>query len=549
MSMRTRLVSLLLGAVAVAGILVSTSSGGLADPEKPTLSTDLTPWTQETTATFQFSGAAADGFRCRLDSGGPGGAPCTSPVTYSSLEEGAHSFQVRAVDATEEESPPETFSWTIDLTAPSVPGDVVAEATSPVGAIVVFAGDDNLDPSPVLDCTHAPGSTFPLGVTDVACTATDAAGNVSPTGSFTVTVEDSTPPIVAPHPDVIRSQQSPQGAVVDYALPVAEDAADPSPDVACDPGPGSLFPIGETEVSCTATDAADLTSDAITFKVIVQQGAIPAKPTIVASVPKLTTRSAATFELGLQSGVSAECKLDGPSGPGSFAPCAGATQGYSGLGDGAHLFTVQVTNGIGNVNQASYAWVVDRTRPLAVVRFSARAGYRIVSLSWTKPIDVDYDHVRVWRKRAGASSWKRLADRVAGHSLADRTVSNHVLYLYRIISFDRAGNASTARLASGWPTPILRPAYDAVVHTPPLVDWRSVRNATYYNMQVWRNGRKILSVWPGDSRYRLRSSWTFQGRRHMLSGGRVTVYLWPGFGSKAAARYGPLYGRTRFTLG
>jgi hypothetical protein len=310
-----------------------------------------------------------------------------------------------------------------------------------------------------------------------------------------------------------------------------------------------VFPIGETEVSCTATDAADLTSEAITFNVIVQQGAIPAKPTIVASVPKLTTRSAVTFELGLQSGVSAECKLDGPSGPGSFTPCAGPTQRYTGLGDGAHLFTVQVTNGIGNVNQASYAWVVDRTRPLAVVRFSARAGYRIVRLSWTKPIDVDYDHVRIWRKRAGATSWRRLADRVTADSLADRTVSNHVLYLYRIISFDHAGNASTARLTSGWPTPILRPAYDAVVHTPPLVDWRSVRNATYYNMQVWRNGRKILSVWPGASSYRLRSSWTFQGRRHMLSGGRVTVYLWPGFGSKAAARYGPLYGRTRFTLG
>jgi hypothetical protein len=102
---------------------------------------------------------------------------------------------------------------------------------------------------------------------------------------------------------------------------------------------------------------------------------------------------------------------------------------------------------------------------------------------------------------------------------------------------------------SAWPTPILSPRYDAIVHEPPVVDWVPVKNATYYNMQVWRDGRKLLSVWPLGSRYRLRSSWTFQGRRHMLSGGRVTVYVWAGFGPKAAAHYGPLYGQTRFTVG
>ena len=68
-------------------------------------------------------------------------------------------------------------------------------------------------------------------------------------------------------------------------------------------------------------------------------------------------------------------------------------------------------------------------------------------------------------------------------------------------------------------------------------------------MQVWQEGRKILSAWPARSQYRLRSSWTFQGRRHALSQGRVAVYVWPGYGSKAAVRYGPLYGRTVFTIG
>ena len=128
-------------------------------------------------------------------------------------------------------------------------------------------------------------------------------------------------------------------------------------------------------------------------------------------------------------------------------------------------------------------------------------------------------------------------------------MTNHVLYRYRIRSLDRAGNLSSPVEVEAWPSPIVSPRYHAVVHTPPLVDWRSAPRATYYNMQVWRNGRKILSTWPAHSQYRLQSTWTFQGRRHVLSEGPVAVYVWPGYGSKAAARYGPLYGRTVFTIG
>ena len=86
-----------------------------------------------------------------------------------------------------------------------------------------------------------------------------------------------------------------------------------------------------------------------------------------------------------------------------------------------------------------------------------------------------------------------------------------MLYRYRIASLDLAGNVSALGEVTAWPSPFLAPGYREVVHAAPLVDWRSVRQATYYNMQLWRNGRKILSVWPARSQYRLRSSWTFHG--------------------------------------
>jgi hypothetical protein len=79
----------------------------------------------------------------------------------------------------------------LDMTAPviTVPASVTADATDPAGAIVNYAASaaDNSGLTPAFDCAPASGSTFPIGVTPVSCTATDLAGNAS-AASFSVTV-------------------------------------------------------------------------------------------------------------------------------------------------------------------------------------------------------------------------------------------------------------------------------------------------------------------------------------------------------------------------
>ena len=57
------------------------------------------------------------------------------------------------------------------------------------------------------------------------------------------------------------------GTVVSFDV-AATDNADPNPQVTCAPASGSTFPIGETAVTCTATDSNGNTASA-TFKVIV----------------------------------------------------------------------------------------------------------------------------------------------------------------------------------------------------------------------------------------------------------------------------------------
>jgi Tol biopolymer transport system component len=66
---------------------------------------------------------------------------------------------------------------------------------------------------------------------------------------------DSTPPAVSLPGDLSVPATSPAGAEVQYTV-TAEDDTDPEPAIACEPPSGSTFPIGDTTVDCTATDAA-----------------------------------------------------------------------------------------------------------------------------------------------------------------------------------------------------------------------------------------------------------------------------------------------------
>ena len=84
---------------------------------------------------------------------------------------------------------------------------------------------------------------------------------------------------------------------------------------------------------------------------------------------------------------------------------------------------------------------------------------------------------------------------------------------------------------------------------PPLLRWTPVRGARYYNLQLWRRGRKILSVWPARPRYQLKGRWKFGGGSWRLEPGRYRWFVWPGFGPRSKADYGRRLGPGRFRVG
>jgi uncharacterized protein len=98
----------------------------LTDAIAPDTTIDSNPSnpSNSSSASFTFSGTDAGGsgvasFECKLDGGSFGS--CTSPQNYSSLADGSHTFEVRAIDGAGNIDPtPASFTWTIDTVAPTI---------------------------------------------------------------------------------------------------------------------------------------------------------------------------------------------------------------------------------------------------------------------------------------------------------------------------------------------------------------------------------------------------------------------------------------------
>ena len=138
--------------------------------------------------------------------------------------------------------------------------------------------------------------------------------------------------------------------------------------------------------------------------------------------------------------------------------------------------------------------------------------------------------------------------RGAASAFVDRRVRNQAAYEYRVTAVDRAGNvaAQTARASPG--RRLLAPLNGARLKGPPVARWAEIPRATYYNVQLYRGNRKILSLWPRKPQLKLRGSWTFEGARYRLASGAYQLFVWPGFGSFAQQRFGRIVGKGRFVV-
>jgi hypothetical protein len=201
----------------------------------------------------------------------------------------------------------------------------------------------------------------------------------------------------------------------------------------------------------------------------------------------------------------------------------------------------------------------DTTPPGEVRNVRVKAGDETATISWANPSDADFQGVSVRRISSGKSIQNLAVYEGVGTTITQRGLKNGSLYRYRIKTRDRAGNTSTGIVVTAVPkSALLGPAEGAIVTAPPLLRWAPFPRASYYNAQLYliRGGgqakalraTKVLSVWPNETRYKLRKTWRFGGKRYRLVPGRYRWYVWPGLGKVSANRYGPMLGESTFTV-
>jgi len=485
-------------------------------------------------------------------------------MTYEQLAEGSHTFRVRAVDPAGNESSVTSYSWTIDLTPPPAPTITSAPpaVTDSTSATFAFVDGDasasfrcRLDAAAFSDCTSPiTYNGLAEGTHTFRVEAVDPAGNESPVIAYTWTI-DLTNPVVT-----IDPASEPHDPTNQTSASFVFTSNKPNSTFECRLDGAAFSPCSSPETyvgladarhsfGVRATDELGHVGLPSTYDWTVDT--TPPVTTITSNPPPVTDSPSATFEFSSSEPTSSfACSLDG----GPFAACS-SPQIYVGLADGSHVFRIQATDLAGNTEAppASYSWQVatapppDTIPPGPVGRPRRIVGYRLLRLAWSAPPDPDVAYVRVLRSRKPGSPATKVVYQGTGTAYADGRFQNGTYYRYEIRAYDTSGNASSIVRVVVPPAALLRSPHDrAVVKAPPLFLWAGVRRAAFYNVQVFRGSRKVLSAWPSRARLKMRSKWRYNGHTYHLRKGVYHWWVWPAFGRKGS--YGQLLGTSTFVV-
>jgi hypothetical protein len=203
------------------------------------------------------------------------------------------------------------------------------------------------------------------------------------------------------------------------------------------------------------------------------------------------------------------------------------------------------TDNAGNIGLGSQRFKYDNTRP-AAAQVQITPGNHRVDLSWTLPKDAD--SVTVSRSQQGSSAAPVVVYSGGASSFLDKGLKNGAKYRYAVTDSDQAGNSTTNVIRAIPTASSLRPFVGTVVSSPPLLTWKKIKGARYYNVQLYFGRKKVLSTWPRTPSLQLKPRWHFRGKTRTLASGNYRWYVWPGFGPLSAHNYGNRIGRSSFRV-
>jgi hypothetical protein len=465
-----------------------------------------------------------------------------------------------------------TYLWpsglSNDLSGPftlvGAPPSVVVDGTAPVAAITGKPSNPSNDRSPSFSfVANEPGSSFSCrldtgtvapcaspksysGLTDgqhsFAVRAIDPAGNTGAAASYSWTIDTVAPTVVL--------VQKPSNFASTSSATFAFTASENGSGFSCRLDAGGFTPCsspvtysslsdGPHVFSVRATDPAGNTGPDVPYGWTIETR--PPTASLTLAPAGLSNSRSATFGFAADEPSTFECK----QGDGAFVPCISPAT-YAGLGDGAHVFSVRARDAVGNLSApVSHAWAIDATAPETTLTAAPSSG---TATSATFSF--------------AASESGRFECRVDGAPFApcgspkSYTALSRTDHQFEVRAIDAAGNADTTPSLHNWKitapaakkvaAALQSPKAGARVTRPPLLVWRRVAGARYYNVQLFRGRKKVFTGWPTRTRLQLRAKWTNRGRTERLLPGRYRWFVWPGYTNPR--RYGTLLGQSTFVV-
>jgi len=350
----------------------TTNYGWAIDTVPPNTSITSQPAALSNSASPSFDLSATEGgstFECSLD--GTAFGACPNPKSYSSVADGAHLFQARAVDPAGNVDPtPASYAWTIDATPPDTTIGPSSPAALTIATGASFDFSSNESPSTfqcALDAGAYASCSSPKTYSGLAdgshifyVRARDTAANTDPSAaSYTWTI-DTTPPTTTIGPTMPAANTQSSSATFDLGSnepgSTFECRLDGALFAACTT-PASYAALGDGThtFDVRATDPAgnlDTSPASYSWKI---DNVAPSTPTLTAPADALTTNGLPQLRATFADGTAG-----GDSGTVEFQLCSSSAS----AGASCAPVAQSVTSGLvsnGGTASATPAALVDGT--------------------------------------------------------------------------------------------------------------------------------------------------------------------------------------------
>lgn len=395
-----------------------------------------------TTMSIVFSARNTGGsFFCSLD--GAAATLCQSPMNYSGLSNGSHTFQVSGRAPNGQNAGSASYSWVVDSVAPSVNIDnaAVLPSLSNQNSIQFLISSSepgtfvcSLDGSAASDCTSPVAySGLSEGTHSFQVSVRDSLGNTSAPASFQWAIDMTSPvaTIVNVEPsEGISNNDSRSFSFISNEVSTFECSLDSMGFVACDsPANYSSLAEGNHWFEVRATDVAGNVSVPVSYSWVVDR--TPPNLAIDSVYPTagLTNAENASVSFSSDEPTTFLCSFDGSAEAECSSPFVTA------MGEGSHQFVVVAEDAAGNRSAAAVVdWVVDLTAP-------------IISFGNFEPSSNAYINSSDFRVSVNASENLALTVNLNGSPIPSSDVIELLglaegNYVLSVVGVDSAGNTS-----------------------------------------------------------------------------------------------------------